>query len=85
MEDIINDPFLPTSYITNDRKITDRGLRKQISKGRFPAPDLKIGCRNFWRASTYRTWKTDALLGKFARVSQIGQRAPTRGTQKVSP
>jgi hypothetical protein len=41
--DIIHDQLLPTSFITADRDLTDRGLRKQISRGAFPAPDANIG------------------------------------------
>jgi hypothetical protein len=69
--DIIHDQLLPTSFITADRDLTDRGLRKQISRGAFPAPDANIGGKNFWRASTYRKWKVAALAGEFARATPV--------------
>jgi len=69
---VLDDPLLSTAAITDDLCITSRGLRKQITCGRFPAPDANINGRNLWRSSTYRAWKTAALAGQFAQRRRPG-------------
>jgi hypothetical protein len=77
-DDVLDDPLLPTAFITADRSIGDRALRKQVMEGRFPPPSCNIGGMNYWRASVYRAWKAAALSGKFARVSNLARRERTR-------
>jgi hypothetical protein len=80
-DSILDDELIPTKAITSDRRITDRGLRKQIANGSFPPPDANVNGRNYWRASTYLRWKTAALAGKFARVRRPGRTSkPLRST-----
>ena len=74
-DNILNDELLPTRFITLDRRITDRALRKQIARGAFPKPDANIDGRNYWKASTYTRWKNDALAGRFARAVRVGRSA----------
>ena len=71
--DLLNDPFIGMPFIARDRGITDRGLRKQIARGDFPAPDANLNGRNLWRRSSYLTWKEEVLAGKFAKVRRPGR------------
>ena len=48
--------------------VTDRALRKWISKGRFPQPDGNLNGRNFWLARTVRQHKADVLAGRYKLV-----------------
>ncbi len=71
-----DDGFVFMYEITHDLKMTDRGVRKWITAGRFPRPDGNLNGRNFWKASTYRRWKADALAGKFDRPSTLRRPQP---------
>ena len=55
--------------------IGDRGFRKWIASGRFPAPDGNLNGRNFWLRSTYERWKADVMAGRYAQHRRPG--APT--------
>lgn len=61
-----------TSEITSDVCIGDRGLRKQVATGRFPAPDGNLNGRNFWLRSTYERWKADVLAGRYSQRRRPG-------------
>ncbi len=65
------DGFVFMSEITRDLKVTDRGDRKWIAGDRFQPPDGNLNGRNFWKASTYLKWKSDALAGKYGRQSTL--------------
>lgn len=52
--------------ITADLRMTDRGLRKAIAGGRFPAPDGRFGRRNYWLMGTYRVWREKLAAGAYA-------------------
>lgn len=64
-------PLVFMSEITRDFDITDRGVRKWIATDKFPPPDGNLNGRNFWKASTYRQWKSDVLAGKYQRPSNL--------------
>jgi hypothetical protein len=76
--DLLNDPFVDARFITKDIGVTDRGLRKQITRGDFPKADGNLHGRNVWRESTYRRYKEQVLAGKFSKVRRPG-RAPRSG------
>lgn len=53
--------------IRRAENIGDRGFRKWIAAGRFPAPDGNLNGRNFWLRSTYERWKKDVLAGRYSQ------------------
>lgn len=85
-DSVVSDKLIPRTFITSDREITDRALRKQIRSNRFPPPDANINGRNYWLTSTYLKWKEAALAGKFAKVSRLsagGRALEQRGMSKT--
>jgi hypothetical protein len=80
--DLVADMFLGTDHILRDLGISDRGLRKKIRRGAFPAPDCNVAGRNLWKSSTYRKWKADALNGMFARKRPTAAPSPTQPDER---
>ncbi len=54
------DQLLRASRVCRFLDCSDRCLRRWVSAGRFPRPDLKIGTTLRWRKSTVEAWLRDA-------------------------
>ena len=67
------DDKLWSPEIRRAENIGDRGFRKWVAIGRFPAPDGNLNGRNFWLRSTYERWKADVLAGRYAKHRRPGQ------------
>jgi hypothetical protein len=68
-------PLVFVSEITRDNDVTDRGVRKWITGGKFPQAEGNLNGRNFWRRSTYRQWQADVLAGKYRKASNLNREA----------
>lgn len=54
--------------IVADLGISDRTLRKWMRDGRFPRPSGNLHGRHFWSLSSYHSWVTAAVAGRFSRT-----------------
>ena len=78
MPEIVVDRLLSTKHICEALDVSDRGLRRWVSSGKFPSHDVKIG--------TSLRWKTATLVDFIAREAQPEQprsRKPIRFALRV--
>ena len=54
---VTEDPYLWCTDILRRFRITDGTLWRWKKEGKFPQPDLRIGKRQAWRASTIATFE----------------------------
>lgn len=57
------DGFMSAGTVRQFLDVPDRTLRRWISAGRFPPPDLRIGKSLRWRRSTVLAWVAEKTVG----------------------
>jgi hypothetical protein len=68
--DMADEPMLDGAFIDDDLNITPRTRRNYLSRNILPPPDTNLLGRDLWRQSTYRKFKADLLVGKFAMAKR---------------
>ena len=59
-----DDPLWSVRRVREHLDVSDRWLRRALSAGRFPAPDLRLGRQFRWKRSTVLTF----VQGKETRL-----------------
>ncbi len=57
------DGYMTAKTVRQFLDVPDRTLRRWISAGRFPPPDLRIGISLRWRRSTVLRWVGEKTVG----------------------
>jgi hypothetical protein len=78
------DRLIYTADICTAVGVTDRCIRKWVVRGCFPQPDANLRGRNCWKLSTFRTWKSDVLAGRYAKYRRPGHSQPANESPPVA-